>query len=646
MRCTRVATEEHVVFKSDEGVKEEKRLTDFAEVRLELEQRIEERASGKKKTSREEIQIEIFSPFFIHELQIIDLPGFNNESNTAEEIVDMNLSYMKNEDNIILVVKNATNNIDDEALDLSMTDDVDPEGERTIGVVTKIDQVTTALEKQQLSNILSNKAKPLKHGYIGVANRPTELDDTKSARRRSNTNGKMKIFRSNTMQQQKEMRRGGRPTVQNETVGLELLQRRITKIHTSRIGSLLSTLREEKEGEVKWIKEEIQRLGVDEESNVDDLTAKLIEMAINRVKISLKGVNKKMDSHKVLTGFSFSDVLKMEAIAASKGAQTKHSQQDFYERVLLSLKKEGRTREKLTPDKNILEMGVSVLTENYRIPFKNLLDDFVSNLTRTIINDLETTLGSFPHFKDLVQSVILEDLDRNKVKTEEYLDLQVDIHKHFIEEDSFSFSAQHFNKSCKSLQDLSVDRESTWKKSHHCLSLETLDEYEDNSTCDSLSHLSSDFGKPTLLSGNKKRGFGTRVASAVHGLRLKIGKEDEERGFSPSFNERSAMVHLQLCLDYMRSVEKTLVTDVPKIFIMMLVVKTVDFLNGGMYFSQTIKNDFCSECTWRSLLVICSAGGAEENSRDRSKGKVSVSILIILLFLISTHLVLKAGGTK
>ena len=204
----------------------------------------------------------------------------------------------------------------------------------------------------------------------------------------------------------------------------------------------------------------------------------------------------------------------------------------------------------------------------------------MSNLTKTIVNDLETTLGSFPHFKDLVQSVILEELDRNKVKTEEYLDLQVDIHKHFIEGDSFS--TQQFNKSYRSLQDLS-DRESTWGKSHRRFSLEALNEYEeDNSTCDSLSHLSSDFGKPTFLNETKNRGFGSREVSAVRGIRLKIGHEDEGKRFSPTFAERSAMVHLQLCLDYMRSVEKTLVTDVPKIFIMMLVVKTVDFLNGGL----------------------------------------------------------------
>ena len=89
LRCTTVATDEHVVFKGDKGKKEEKRLADFDEVRLELEQRMEERGVGKKKISTEEIQIEIFSPFFIHHLQIIDLPGFNNESNIAEEIVDI-----------------------------------------------------------------------------------------------------------------------------------------------------------------------------------------------------------------------------------------------------------------------------------------------------------------------------------------------------------------------------------------------------------------------------------------------------------------------------------------------------------------------------------------------------------------------------
>ena len=44
----------------------------------------------QEKDNSEEIKMEIFSFFFVHNLQIIDLPSFNSEINTAEEIVEMN----------------------------------------------------------------------------------------------------------------------------------------------------------------------------------------------------------------------------------------------------------------------------------------------------------------------------------------------------------------------------------------------------------------------------------------------------------------------------------------------------------------------------------------------------------------------------
>ena len=72
-RSTRSGTEEYVVFKADKENKEEKRLTDFEEVRLELDQRLGERTGSKRKISSEEIQLEIFSPFFAFDLQIIAL---------------------------------------------------------------------------------------------------------------------------------------------------------------------------------------------------------------------------------------------------------------------------------------------------------------------------------------------------------------------------------------------------------------------------------------------------------------------------------------------------------------------------------------------------------------------------------------------
>ena len=637
-RSTRGGTEEYVVFKADKENKEEKRLTDFEEVRLELDQRLGERTGSKRKISSEEIQLEVFSPFFAFDLQIIDLPGFDNESNNAEQILDMNLSYMKNEDYIILLVNNAANDIDDEALELAARADVDPLGDRTIGVVTKIDLVTSATEKLKLSNILSNKVKPLKHGYIGVGNR-SNADLKSTFRPRSNTHTGKALFRRNTMKQREE-RGSTRPALQSGNVGLDLLIMKISNIFTGRLASLLSMMKEEREDEVKWTKEEIDQLGVDEEGNVDDLMAKLMEMAINKVKISLKGINKKMESNKALPShFSFSDVLKMEAIAASKTAQTKQNQQLFYDRVLVSLKKEAGLKDKMTPQRSILETGVAILTENYRVPFRDLLDDFVSNLTRTLVDDLETTLGSFPQFKALVQSVILEDLERNKVKTEEYLDLQIDIHKHFI--DGETFTSHQFNKSFKSLQDLS-DWEPAWEEQNPCHnSLETLEENQDYSlSCDSLPHTSHDFGDHILLKGTKKKSFGRRVTSAFRGIRLKVGRPDEEKRFAASLEEQLAMAHLQLCVNYMRSVEKSLVTEVPKIFIMMLVVKTVDFLNGGIQvlFSSN-NNQLFSKRSRGSLLVFGSEGSSAQDSGRRSEGKVNLfqrpsSILILSLLIV------------
>ena len=56
----------------------------------------------------------------------------------------------------------------------------------------------------------------------------------------------------------------------------------------------------------------------------------------------------------------------------------------------------------------------------------------------------------------------------------------------------------------------------------------------------------------------------------------------------PSKPGNEASVHLDLCLDYMEIIDKMLVDIVPKIFIMMLVMKFLDFLNGGEYFSYLL----------------------------------------------------------
>lgn len=87
--------------------------------------------------------------------------------NIAELIRDMVVEFISQPHCIILAVSPGNQDIaNSDGLRLARS--IDPEGVRTLGVVTKIDLLdagTSALE------VLSNRAVPLKLGYVGVVNR-------------------------------------------------------------------------------------------------------------------------------------------------------------------------------------------------------------------------------------------------------------------------------------------------------------------------------------------------------------------------------------------------------------------------------------------------------------------------------------------
>ena len=81
---------------------------------------------------------------------------------------------MKDENTIILAIQDATQDIGaSEALKhaLIAPHAVDPEGKRTIGVLTKLDKLEEGSDTDRAIDILENRTKPLKLGYIGVVNR-------------------------------------------------------------------------------------------------------------------------------------------------------------------------------------------------------------------------------------------------------------------------------------------------------------------------------------------------------------------------------------------------------------------------------------------------------------------------------------------
>ncbi|KAI9004129.1 P-loop containing nucleoside triphosphate hydrolase protein [Gaertneriomyces semiglobifer] len=134
--------------------------------------------------SNKPIELRIYSPD-VPDLTLVDLPGYiqihnrNQPEILKEKITDLCEAYIK-EPNIILAVCAADVDLaNSEALRASRK--LDPQGKRTIGVVTKMDLV----DEDQGVNILMNKDYPLQLGYIGVVCKKSSPTQTSQALIRS-----------------------------------------------------------------------------------------------------------------------------------------------------------------------------------------------------------------------------------------------------------------------------------------------------------------------------------------------------------------------------------------------------------------------------------------------------------------------------
>ena len=142
---------------------------DFKEVTKEIELRTDELAGSEKKIVDKPIYLTICSPD-IPNLTLIDLPGFtklstdDQDASICYEIESLVMKYIEQENTIILAISPANGDIANSD-GLAYAKKVDPDRDRTFGVMTKIDIMDKGTDA---CDFLSGKLYKLKHGYIGV----------------------------------------------------------------------------------------------------------------------------------------------------------------------------------------------------------------------------------------------------------------------------------------------------------------------------------------------------------------------------------------------------------------------------------------------------------------------------------------------
>ncbi|KAL3497687.1 hypothetical protein ACH5RR_040419 [Cinchona calisaya] len=168
------------LYKTDPGNEEyaqflhigDKKFTDFSIVRKEIQDETD-RVTGKiKQISPQPINLSIYSPNVVN-LTLVDLPGLTKVAvegqpeSIVQEIENMVRSYVEKPNTIILAITPANQDLaTSDAVKIAR--EVDPAGERTFGVLTKLDLMdkgTNALD------VLEGRSYRLQHPWVGIVNR-------------------------------------------------------------------------------------------------------------------------------------------------------------------------------------------------------------------------------------------------------------------------------------------------------------------------------------------------------------------------------------------------------------------------------------------------------------------------------------------
>ncbi|XP_063332719.1 dynamin-2 isoform X3 [Pelmatolapia mariae] len=161
-----------------------RKFVDFDEVRQEIEAETDRLTGSNKGISPIPINLRVYSPNVLN-LTLIDLPGMtkvpvgDQPQDIEHQIRDMLLQFITKESCLILAVTPANTDLANSDA-LKIAKEVDPQGLRTIGVITKLDLMDEGTDAR---DILENKLLPLRRGYIGVVNRSQkDIDGKKDIR--------------------------------------------------------------------------------------------------------------------------------------------------------------------------------------------------------------------------------------------------------------------------------------------------------------------------------------------------------------------------------------------------------------------------------------------------------------------------------
>jgi len=392
-------------------------FTDFDLVRKEIEDDTERIAGKDKGVNKVPINLRVYSPHVLN-LTLIDLPGMTRIALPGQppdieaQIRNMILDFIQNDNCLILAVTPANSDLANSDA-LKIAKEVDPQGTRTIGVITKLDLMDEGTDAR---DTLENKVFPLRRGYIGVVNRSQkDIDGRKDIK--AAMAGERKFFLSH-------------PSYRHmaDRMGTPFLQRTLSQQLTNHIRDTLPGLRNKLQSQVLSLEKEVEEF---KNFRPDDPARKT--KALMQMVNSFGG-----DIQKNIEGAG-SDVNTSELSGGAKINKIFHERFPF-ELVKITCDEKNLRKEIQIAIKNIHGIRTGLFTpdmafeiivkdqiERLKAPTLNSVDLVVTELT-DVVRKCTEKMSRFPRLRDETERIVNTYIRNCEQKAKEQLLLQIDIH--------------------------------------------------------------------------------------------------------------------------------------------------------------------------------------------------------------------------
>ncbi|GCC17531.1 hypothetical protein chiPu_0017587 [Chiloscyllium punctatum] len=568
-----------------------KKFTDFDEVRKEIEDETDRVTGSNKGISSIPINLRVYSPNVLN-LTLIDLPGMtkiavgDQPPDIEFQIRDMLLQFVTKENCLILAVSPANSDLANSDA-LKIAKEVDPQGLRTIGVITKLDLMDEGTDAR---DILENKLLPLRRGYIGVVNRSQkDIDGRKDIQ--TALAAERKFFLSHPAYRHMADR-----------MGTPYLQKVLNQQLTNHIRDTLPALRNKLQSQLLSIEKEVEEyknFRPDDPSRKTKALLQMVQQFSVDFEKRIEGSGDQIDTYELSGGarinrifherFPF-ELVKME-----------FDEKELRREISYAIKNIHGIRTGLfTPDL-AFEAIVKKQIQKLKEPCLKCVDMVVSELTGTIRKCTEK-LGQYPHLREEMDRIVTTHIRDREGRTKEQVMLLIDIELSYMNtnhEDFIGFANAQPRSSQLSKKKAAGNQE---KEKKYMLPLDNLKLRDIEKGFMSSKHIFALFNteQRNVYKDYRQLELACETQEEVDSWKAsflragvypeRVGQsENEENGSGDNFMhsmdpqlERQVETIRNLVDSYMGIVNKTIRDLMPKTIMHLMIINTKDFIQSEL----------------------------------------------------------------